>query len=338
MKRNRVQIKRYEVDSIFWDKVFECFPIRLKKSDDIYSLFYGYKDKINIYYNEEYMILTETKFNYICKLLYNESIIDFPEDWRQVAVRLNDTIDKPVKTITGTQAYKYITHNILEKYYTTEEIEDILNSHTAAYDEGLKQYHCPYMGDKNVVYKYNEVWKYDIHKAHASIIMQLFPKAKKDIINLLNKASKAKTKGDLSTATVCKAYINYYVGALVNHGHRETYNYIVQTITKKLFNTSMQTGGIIIYANTDSFCIIEPINILEDTKDYGEFGLEYHGPAYTVRGNNYTLYQFGDTLVGSCRKKLRDQFDLSNGIIVQYNQNKKEIYNVCIEKVNVEEL
>lgn len=336
------QLQRYEADSILIDKIFELFPSYLVKEDDIYSKFYGYYDKNVIYYNQEYLVITEDRFNYACKLVYNENIILNPVCWKQIVVRLDDNVNKPSKIITGTYAYNYVNNNILLKEYTRDEIEAILNSHTAEYDESLKQFHYDYNADQlNTVYKINNVYKYDIHKAHASILMTLFPKCKKRIINILNKANKAKKEGNIAKSREYKAYINYYIGALCNHEHRPTYNYIVQTITRKLLETYDKIGGKLIYANTDSLCVVDPVNILQDVPDYGEFGLEYHGPAYVVYGNNYVLYKFDD-YTGSCRKAVRNNFDLENGIICNYkvkrNNNRMEITDICIEKVNVVEL
>ena len=336
------QLVRYEADSLIINKIYELFPSYLIKDEDIYSKFYGYYNKDIIYYNNEYLIITEVRFNYAVKQVYNTTVINNPACWKQVVVRLDDTVNIPNKTITGTYAYNYVMNNILLKKYTTDEVEYILNSHIAEYDSNLKQFHYDYMVDEqNVIYKFKEVYKYDIHKAHASILISLFPKCKDLIIKILNKSKQEKNKGNIAKSREYKAYINYFIGALCNHGHRLTYNYIVQTITKKLLNTYDNLGGQLIYANTDSLCVINPTNIIPDMPEYGEFGLEYKGPAYIVYGNNYVLYKFDD-YVGSCRKVVRDKFDLPNGIICNYKVNKignrMEIKDLCIEKVNVVEL
>lgn len=336
------QLQRFEADSILIEKIFELYPSYLVKDEDIYSKFYGYYDRNIIYYNKEYLVITEDKFNYAAKQVYGKNIVPNPVHWKQVVVRLDDTVSSPSKIITGTYAYNYVNNNILLKEYNKDEVEEILYSHIAEYDPSLKQFHYDYNVDQlNTVYKIKEVYKYDIHKAHASVLMTLFPKCKKRILAILNKAQKAKEEGNIAKSREYKAYINYYIGALCNHGHRLTYNYIVQSITRKLIDTYNKLGGQLIYANTDSLCVVNPMNILPDIPEYGEFGLEYHGPAYVVYGNNYVLYKFDD-YVGSCRKAVRDKFDLENGIICNYkinrNNNIMEIKDICIEKVNVVEL
>lgn len=348
----RVQLKRFEINSILWSEIQKVYESELIYTDNIYDKLYGYKDRHKIYFSDEWMVIQEYRFNYICKQLYSEDIIPGPTTWKQIALRLNDDVNKPSKLITGTYAYNYIM-NLLTKDYTEKEIDNILKTHTAKYDEHLKQYHIPYNTPlTNTVFKFNEVFKYDIHKAHASIIMQLFPKSKNRILTILNKANRAKQEGNLELANSYKQYTNLFVGELCRKGYRETYNYIVQTITKKLLSTIEKVHGQIIYSNTDSFAVIYPEHILPDSKEFGEFGLEYHGTAYFCRGNNYTIYQFGDDMKGSCAKKVRDKFDLENGIIVQYKTNRyfitkdqygrnkyrTEINNICTEKVNVVEL
>lgn len=347
-----IQLRRYEVNTTVWDSIMKSYESELIYTDNIYDKFYGYSDKHKIYFNDEYMIIQEFRFNYICKKFYNEDIIDTPTTWKQIVVRLNDTIQKPMKQITGSYAYNYMM-DLLKKDYTEEEIIEIFNSHTAPYDEHLKQFHYDYgTPERNVIYKFNNVYKYDIHKAHASIVMQMFPKSKKRILDILKKAKKAKEQGKLELAQNYKNYPNLFVGMLCRKGYRETYNYIVQTITKKLLETYDLSKGQLIYSNTDSFAVLDPKTILPDSPEFGEFGLEHHGPAYICKGDNYIIYKFGDDVKGSCRKLVRDQFDFENGIIVHYKTNRycigedqygrkkfrTEISEICTEKVNVVEL
>ena len=348
----RIQLRRYNVNTIVWDKIQEIYSSELIYDDNIYDKFYGYKDRHHIYFNDEYMIIQEFRLNYICKEIYNKNLIDKPTTWKQIVIRLDDTVQQPARQICGSNAYNRIMEE-LHKDYTDDEIKDILNSHVAEYDESLKQFHNSYSTpDKNVIYKFKEVYKYDIHKAHASVIMQLFPKSKHRILAILNKAEKAKKLCNYDEARLFKDYINLFVGMLCRKGYRLTYNYIVQTITKKLLTTYKISEGQLIYSNTDSFAVVNPTTVLKDSEEFCEFGLEYHGPAYVCRGDNYIIYKFGDDIKGSCRKKVRDQFDFENGIIAHYTENRyligtdqygrkhyrTEITNICTEKVNVVEL
>lgn len=347
----RIQLKRFEVNSILWNEIQKTYESELIYTDNIYDKMYGYPDRHKIYFSDEWMIIQEFRFNYICKKIYNEDIIPEPTTWKQITLRLNNDVNKPSKLITGTYAYNYIM-TLLKKDYNADEIDNILKSHTAEYNDDLKQYHVPYNTPlKNTVIKFNEVYKYDIHKAHASIIMQLFPKSKNRILTILKKAEKAKKAGNIELASNYKQYTNLFVGALCRKGYRETYNYIVQNITKKLFSTIEKVKGQIIYSNTDSFAVVYPENILPDSKEFGEFGLEYHGPVYFCKGDNYNIYKFGNDMKGSCAKIVRDQLDLENGIIAHYTSNRyligqdqygrnkyrTEITNICTEKVNVVE-
>jgi hypothetical protein len=352
---SRIQLRRYNVNTIVWDKILKEYSSELVYTDNIYDKLYGYSDKRKIYLNDEWLIIQEFRFNYICKEIYNKDIIDAPTIWKQIALRLDDTVDEPIKQITGTYAYNYMI-TLFKKDYTEQEIEDILNSHVAEYDKSLAQYHKDYNTPlKNTIIKFNHVYKYDIHKAHASVLMTMFPKSKNRILTILRKADRAKAAGNEALAKNYKDYPNLTVGMLARKGYKKTYNYIVQTITKKLLSTIEKVEGLngqTIYSNTDSFAVIYPDNILPDSKEFGEFGLEYEGPAYVCKGDNYTIYKFGDDLKGSCKKIVRDQFDFENGIIVHYKQNRyligidkdnkkhyrTEITDICTEKVNVVEL
>ena len=346
------QLRRYNVNTTVWDLIMKTYESELVHADNIYEKFYGYQDKHKIYFNDEYLIIQEFRFNYICKLVYNSNYIDKPTTWKQIVIRLDDTVQNPMKQITGTTAYNKIME-LLEKHYTKDEIINILNSYKNEYDDGLKQFHYDYgTPDRNIIYKFNNVYKYDIHKAHASMVIKMFPKAKCQIINLLNKAKRAKKLGKLDEAKIYKDYTNLFVGMLKRKGYEGAYNYIVQTITTKLLETYDLSQGQLIYSNTDSFAVLDPKNILPDSPEFGEFGLEYHGPAYVCKGDNYIVYKFGDDVKGSCRKLVRDKFDFENGIIVHYNQNRyligtdqygrkkfrTEINNICTERVNVVEL
>lgn len=353
----RKLLRLIEVNSIFYEEIINTFPSLLvpTERDIINTYSYGTGEdlnKNNIYFTDEFMIIQEYKFEFIYEKLYHKKYFDKCTSWKQIRLRLNDTIDKPFKKNSGWFCYSYVRQNILRKEYTDEEIDDILNSHQKQKDESLKQFHYT-MNINNNVYKIKNCYKYDITKAHASEIIKLFPKCKDRILSLLKKAAEAKKRGDIEKATEYKDYINYFVGFLAYKTKEQkdnnelgkyelTYNYIVQNITTKLFNAMNITGGMLVYSNTDSFCVQNPDNILPESTKIGEFKLEYQGDVYFYQDKNYFIYEFGKDKVGSCRKKVRDQIDLKNGKIVHYDitgtKYIKEIINVCTEKVNVVEL
>lgn len=339
---NRKQLQRIEVNSIFFDKIVEHFGCYMEYCQDIYGLFYGTQNKHKIYFNEEYVVIRENRFNYIHELLYNEHYSTKYTDWKQIVLRIDDTVERPVKTITGTQAFNHVK-SILLKYYSEEEFIKLLNSYTEDYDYDKRQFIENYKYDKQyVVYKLTNCYKYDINKAYASLLIQMFPKAKKDLLDILKKSKIAKEKGNKEQSNIYKNYINYFVGKLKRLGYTGAYYHIVHTISEKVMKTILYLGGILVYSRTDSICIQDPKNILESSNEFGEFKLEYQGDVYFYADKNYVIYQFGDEYRGSCRKSVRDQFDLPNGKVVTYknkrNNKIQEITDICIEKVNVVEL
>ena len=344
------QLRYIEVCEKIYDEILNSFPSQLEYKEDIYNYFYGFDDKNKVYYNEEYLIIKECKFNYIYKKLFGKGFIESPTDWKQCRLRLNKDIDKAMALPNGTQCYNFITKR-LKKFYSDEEIENILNSHEEEYSYEYKQYHYTYPSVEGLVMKFNNCYKYDITKAHASAIISLFPLAKDEIMNLIKIAQKAKQNGDLNTCQRYKNYVNLYVGALCRHGHKGTYYYIVHRVTKKLFDAYAYTGGKMLYANTDSFTVYNPINILEASLEVGEFKLEYTGTIYIYQDVNYWLMEFGNEQVGSCKKYVRNKIKLSEGVVAHYKQNRiyigkddkgnkhyrMEIKDICTEKVNVVE-
>ena len=351
------QLLLINISEELYDKLLNSFPSQLVYCHNIYETFYGTKDKNKLYFNEEYIVIKLCKFNYIYKLLYGYEYTNCETDWKQVKLRLDRTVKTAEHIPNGHQCYLYIT-GLLKKFYTEEEIDNILLSHTEPYNEEYKQYHYTYNSILDDVIKFTDCYKYDITKAHASAIINLFPKAKNVIMNLLKKSALAKKNKDYETANRYKAYVNYYVGYL-NHKNSDgiakyegTYNYIVQNVTKKIFKALKYTGGQLLYANTDSFTVSKPNNTLTPSTEIGEFKLEYSGDIYIYQDSNYWLMEFGEEKVGSCKIIARKNISLKDGIVAHYkakriyictdNFGKKhyrtEVEEICTEKVNVVEL
>ena len=334
-----------------YDKILNTFPSQLQYENNIYEYFHGSEDKNKIYFNEDYIVIKECKLNYVYKLLYGKNLISCPTDWKQIKLHLDKSINGAYTLPDGNQCYNYINKK-LKKYYSEEEIESILNSHEEGYDENLKQFHYNYPALEDKIHKFGNCYKYDITKAHASEIIHLFPKASKDILNILHESEKAKKQGNLNDCRRFKNYVNLYVGALCRHNHRLTYNYIVHRVTKKVLDAWKYTGGLLLYANTDSFTVFNSNNILDTSNvQIGDFKLEHHGDIYIYRDSNYWIMQYGNEKVGSCKLYVRDKMDLSKGIVCHYDLTRtyictdytgkkhyrEEISNICTEKVNVVE-
>ena len=113
----------YEIQADVFDKILYDLSIHTEYTDDIFQYSYGYKNRNTIYYNEEYLICKECVLDYYCDCLEEST------SWRQVRLRKVINASKIVqKTITGNYAYNYII-KLLSKYYTLDEIENILITH-----------------------------------------------------------------------------------------------------------------------------------------------------------------------------------------------------------------
>lgn len=272
----------------------------------------GFSPKSAIYYNKKEIVCPEHVLNY-----YAHNIKGCT-DWKQCICEVDDNSNKCTTDMNPVYAYNY-ENKILKKYYTEQEIEDILNSHTLATFE--PQIH--YIPDQipNIVYKYTNCYHYDFHKAHASILCELFPRAAKDIVKV---------------AKHNKKVANIYVGYLTKVGHRETYNWVIKQINDRLRALMDKVGGDFIYINTDGFVVQHPVNVVPNSDKIGEAGLDI-GDCYFVYGDNYWLIQMNNDMKGLCRNTARENVDLSKGIIAQYNIVDNKATNIKLRKVNIYE-
>lgn len=302
-------IPTYEVQADIFDRILIDYSPRVKITTNLQDYVYGYQDKKIIYTDGyEYLICRE----YILDGYTN--CCELPSSWKQCRLRRVENAKTIVqKTVTGTYAWNYLK-KILTKYYDEEEIENILYSHEAEYSDSYKQFHYNIAVEKDKLIHIPNCVKYDINGAHCAAIVELFPKASSDFIKLYNRRKKN---------PIYKQIFNYAVGRLCKIGHRNTYNWIVQRTTTKLYETMDKVGGILIYANTDGFLVQDPKNKLTTSPNLYDFKLEYSGDVWVYRSNNYILYQCGkDSKVGSCRNEVRDRIDLSVGQIVNYKTNR----------------
>lgn len=229
--------------------------------------------------------------------------------WKDVVIR-SGGCDAPVVQfdITGKIAHKKHM-DALNRFYSDEEINNILNSYTDSYDENFIQFH--YLKDMEIgnIYRVENVKCYDINGAHCDALTEIFPKAA-NIYKTWFKRRKESIK--------YKMLPNYSVGYLKHLGFEGVYNHIVQRTTAKLYKAVDSLKGELIYANTDGFKMITK-DSLKTSKRLGDFKLEYHGPLYIYYGNNYYIIQQGDKLIGNVPLSIRNKIDLSSGKTVEFN-------------------
>lgn len=238
------------------------------------------------------------------------------DSWKQVILRKNEETNILVEdSVDGGTAWAYML-KILLTYYTRQEIDNILQAHRDTITDDDKQYHYDWPKVSQNVQKRALCVKYDINGAHTDALCELFPKCKQELMHMYVKRH---------TNIKYKKLPNYFVGMLKKKGYTDAYWWIVKRTTKILKSAINQVGGILIYANTDGFCVQYPEHTLATSDKLGEFKKEYEGDVYIYTNRKktpYILYQFGKDLKGSCMTSVRNEIDLSKGQIVYYKKSK----------------
>ena len=293
---------------------------------DNYKPFIVYED-INNYiatgYPNKELIRVDTNTNtLICQasILNFVSNVDFNcQNWLQIVCKLDDSIEETKEEYIpyGKDAYKKLIKYVT-KYYTDDEIYKIMEEHSLF--DGKRALHklLPEKYLTGNIYKFTDCVYYDINGAHRDALIELFPKAKKELLKL------------------DKAYINIAVGELCNEDHRGVYNWIVNRTREYIDEIIKVADGEIIYANTDGVIIHHPANYLATSKEIGAFKSEIIGDTiygYFCEGDDkttqYTIYQYIDkngktVLKGNARYLIRNGIkgmDLSKGLV-----NKGKMY------------
>ena len=328
MSQWKVEIARINITEEVFEEILNTW--KYEKCDNIFDYVYGYPNRLVHKTDlDEHIIVPTFRYNFIVKKLgYPDAIIEDKNDNVQLLLRKDISISKPAQVISGRKAYNMITR-VLKKHYTPDEIINVFNAHVREKTKELSQYHYTLPRRENNVYKYTNVVKYDINKAHAFAFIKMFPKAKNDLVKLVEKGNYYKSIGDEANTVYYKNLFNYAVGYLVVKDYRQTYNYIVQTTTELLKKTMDECKGTLIYANTDSFAIQYPEKLLHTTNALGEFKLECDTDIYFYRNNRYYIYEYTDikgkkVQVGSCLKVVRDNISLKDGIVVDYKVDRSE--------------
>lgn len=316
-------LKAYTVNDNTWTKIFEQWGDWIITVDDLSPYTQGYKEKNKIYFDgDKTLVIRES-----CVLYSADISLKGINSWKQCIVRKDDEQKLAVQNdIAGLQAY-YREKELILKYYTEIEYEECLASHTAEYIENKAQVHLWLDIPQFSIETFRDCYKYDINGAHNEALCEIFPKAAKALKKQFDERKEKPNN---------KKYVNYYVGCLAKLGYRETYNWIVQHTTQKLLSAIDEVDGIILYANTDGFIVWDYKNILETSKELGDFKEEYHGDVRLYKDKNYIIFQYkdGDEVVtkGSCLCSVRDMIDLEKGTVVHYDRVKK---NNCYYATNI---
>lgn len=271
------------------------------------------------------------------------------------AVTTKDVKNDTASSVTGFQARNWGKKEI-EKHYTKEQVEDIIK--TKGLDTRPQPFRFRNQMVPNVIHKYENCLYQDIHKAHNSELIKLFPECKA-FEKMYKNAMYFKSVGDKANAQVCKDYPNLLVGCLAMkyktgehkgnpikwlYGLDTTplYNRIVKDIYDKINAQYSNLGASIksklIYAQTDGLIISNPDwSKVKDSDALGEFGIEpidnkevwtYFQPT-TKESTGYCIYQYfenGEKIVkGDLPDEFKDLIDLSKGQVVRYKKTNEYI-------------
>ena len=302
-------LNRISVDSDTFIRVLDNFPKYVDEVKDIKQfLTNGYPDRRRIKFCPDSKTLIVQA--------YRVPELNVNEDWKQLVLVCDDTIEKPTyaRMVPFATTANRKMHSLLHHYYTDEEIDECLKAHTV--EERRKPLHMllPSIYHDGKIHKFTDCVYYDTNGAHTDALCEIFPKAKRRLTNLHHHGG--------------KDIINIYVGDLCNRGYRSTFDWIVERTRTFLEDVRAKVGGgLILYANTDGIIIHHPDRHIPVSAKLGEVkseskdGVVY---AYTCKTTTeltgYTIYQYehptkGKQLKGNSRMVLRNGMDLSKGIV-----------------------
>ena len=304
-------LNKIKIDLKTYTAILDTFKKHIVKLSISSLLTKGYSNKDVIALDTEHTTII-CKGSYINYVLKEEKC----KDWMQYICDLDLSMDaSQIKTSPyGKTAYNKVI-SVLKRKYNLDEINKIFEEHALNEHKPIKHELLPEEYHDGNIYKFHDCVYYDINGAHRDALIEMFPKAEKELLKL------------------DKAYINYAVGQFCNEGHRNTFNWIVTRTREYLDEIIKVADGEIIYANTDGVIIHHPTNYLATSEEIGAFKSELTDDivyAYYCPGDEitspYTIYQYnspktGVTLKGNAKLLVREGMDLSKGII-----NKAKIY------------
>ena len=310
----------------FTDEIIEVY------SEDIVN--WNNYSVYEVGYDRAYMMLN------MARNTLHTHIID-GNGYERVRFRIDPTLEPGhfVKDINGNQAQKYML-KVLEKHYTDEEIREVLKNHSIT--DGESQLHHINKRPEQILQFNNCVYQ-DINNAHGSALMIMFPKCKKEILNMYQHRK--------DNDGFNKKVFNYFVGMLNSTKAHNTlifpgaYKWIVNHTTEQLVSLYQTEGGIPVYINTDGIILQEPRTTIPDSDKMGEFKKK-NCIVYTYEhlGNkedtsyNYVEIHYTDGTIETkslMPYSLRKYMNLADGKVIRYKKivNKNTVkYELLEEK------
>ena len=268
----------------------------------------------------------------------------------------------------------------IKKDFTEEEFQTFVNingiSEKDKIKNGIKPLHFNTIHNPGIITKYSNCIYQDIHKAHASFLLNTFknyPNVTKFINKHLKAGKEAKKHHNLELAKKEKDYLNFAVGLLGQTYKEDTFDghkkndpikWCLGINTRPLFNKCVQITrhkideqikrikisplkSRLLYANTDGFIMQHPDwDNVKNTEEIGEFGTEkmMNNEVWFFNcsiNTPYQIHQYFDengqkVIVGNLPDTLKEKVDLSKGIVVTYHQTKDKLNMISYESVNTQ--
>lgn len=315
----KIQLAAYNISSEILNRILSYVPSKylyIISREEMRELMYGTGNAMKVFYNgSDQLIVPDRVLDHV---LGDRNIFKPSRNGsHQVILYVRQGQDVLVQhTLTGCRADRRMRKLLNKAGYSKDDINAQLDKYKSEYNPEQKQLHYLKQFNDGQIHKYTNCAEFDINSAYCSILVTIFPKAKE----LLNKAYEERKIHPEN-----KAMFNYFVGMLARKGHRETYNYIVQSVTNKLNSFIEAHGGwdYVIYANTDGVIMKLIDNMTYNTSHaLGDFKLEVQGDCYTYRGSNYNLFQIGDKLKGNMLYGARKETNLAYGVVTEYTRTE----------------
>ena len=233
----------------------------------------------------------------------------------------NEDIDH---SVNGMQAWQTFT-KVLYKRYTGEEIENIRSSYRYLDKPSIEHYSWFNLNNKpNEIIEFDNAYYFDLNKAYAFYLEQMFPKLDKWL-----KIGYQKNKERF------KKIVNYSVGMMTHYDEwYDVRSWIVNQVSEKVVNAIVELSGEDVYVNTDGLIVNNPKRLIAHSQELGDFKLVpvdnnkvwiYH--QIGQGGTSYSVLQYfenGEKVIKSLggfrrEKCLIDKLDLSTGVVPVFN-------------------
>lgn len=166
-------------------------------------------------------------------------------------------------SVNGSTAWLTFT-KVLYNRYTGEEIAEIISKYS--YDQMPYIMHFTYFNlnqVQNEILEFDNCYYFDLNKAYAFYLSEMFPKIKDWI-----------QKGYKKNKERFKKIVNYSVGMMARFNEwLEVRNWIVNKVSERVCECIAKCDGEDIYVNTDGLIVRNPKNMISTSNELGDFKL-----------------------------------------------------------------